>query len=151
MIGYGTEPDDFFVVGETLFDAPVIWCRIYGPSGDLLLGLEKNKLTPDSQGKYRQVGFHRRPGWCIQDDAGKNIFAVETVAGEEAKRIVQSLAERLGKEDEMAHIAIEELAPKASKITRIYGEFFDKHGRLAAWGNEAGLSLNCPAEFGQRG
>ena len=147
-IGYGTEPDNFYIIGETLFDAPLISCRIHGPNGDFLFGLEKNKLTGDSPSTYRQLGFQRRPGWCIQDDTGKDVLAIETVEGEEAKGIVRRLAQKLGQEEELAQDEIDEFALKATKITRIYGEFFDKHGGLAARGDETGLSVNCPAQFG---
>jgi len=138
-IGYPTEPDNFYIAGETLFDAPLISCRIRGPGGEFLFGLESNKLTVDSPSGYRQLGSQEHPGLCIQDDTGREILAIETVEGEEAEEVVRSLAEQLGKE---------ELAPKATKITRMYGEFFDKHGRLAARGDATGLSLNCPAQFG---
>ena len=146
-IGYATEPDNFYIIGETLFDAPLISCRIHGPNGDFLFGLEKNKLTPRSPSRYKQLAF-RRPGWCIQDDTGKDVLAIETVEGEEARQIVRSLAEQLGAEEELARSDIDESALKETKITRIYGEFFDKHGGLAARGDETGLSVNCPAQFG---
>ena len=138
-IGYPSEPDDFYIAGETLFDAPLISCRIHGPGGEFLFGLESNKLTVDSPSECRQLGSREHPGWCIQGESGREILAIETVEGEEAEEVARSLAEQSGEE---------ELAPKATKITRIYGEFFDKHGRLAARGDAIGLSLNCPAQFG---
>ena len=145
-VGYPTEPDNFYIAGETLFDAPLVSCRIHGPGGEFLFGLERNKLTGDSLSSYKQLAFHK-PGWCIQDDNGKDILAIETVEGEAVEEIVRILAERLGAE-ELAPSEIDEAALKATKITRIYGEFFDKHGRLAAWGDEGGLLANCPAQFG---
>ena len=132
-IGYPSEPDDFYIAGETLFGAPLISCRIHGPGGEFLFGLESNKLTADSPSGYRQLGSEERPGWCVQDDAGRQILAVETIEGEEAEEVVRSLAQPSGDG---------ELGAKATRITRIHGEFFDKQGRLAAWGDATGLSLN---------
>ena len=148
VIGYPTEPDNFYIAGETLFDAPLISCRIHGPNGDFLFGLERNKQTGDSLSGYSQIGIQRQLGWCIQDDTGRDILAIETVEGEETKEIVRRLAEQLGAAEELAPSEIDELTREVDKITRIYGEFFDKHGDLAAWGNETGLSVNCPAQFG---
>ena len=147
-IGYPTEPDNFYIAGETLFNAPLISCRILGPSGEFLFGLEKNKLTPDSPSRYRQLAFRTQPGWCIKDDTDKDVLAIETVEGEEAKETVRSLDQSFPEDDLSAHSVMEQLARDADKVTRIYGEFFDKQGRLAARGDEAGLSLNCPAQFG---
>ena len=147
-IGYPTEPDNFYIAGETLFDAPLISCRIHGPNGDFIFGLERNKMTGDSPSGYRQLGSQRQPGWSIQDDTGKNVLAIETVEGDEAEEIVCSLAQKLGEEEELARSDIDESVLKETKITRIYGEFFDKHGKLATRGDETGLSLNCPAQFG---
>jgi hypothetical protein len=146
-IGYPTEPDNFYIAGETLFDAPLISCLIRGAGGEFLFGLESNKLTVDSPGGYRQLGSQERPGLRIQDDTGRDVLAIETLEGEEVEEVVRSLAEQLG-EEELALSDIDESALKATKITRIYGEFFDKHRELAARGDATGLSLNCPAKFG---
>ena len=144
VIGYETEPDNFYIKGETLGDAPVISCRIHGPNGDFLFGLYSNKLTRDSLSIYRRLGFRRRPGWSIQDDTGKDVISIETVEGEEARQIVRNLAKRFRKEDETAQRMIEELSQKIDKVTRIYGELFDKYGKLAAHGDENRLLVNCP-------
>ena len=148
VIGYPTEPDNFYIAGETLFNAPLISCRIHGPNGDFLFGLERNKLAGDSLSRYSQLGIQRQPGWYIQDDTGRDVLAIETVEGEETKEIVRSLAAQLGTAEELAPSEIDERTRDVDKITRIYGEFFDKHGGLAARGDETGLSVNCPAQFG---
>ena len=134
VIGYETEPDDFYIMGQTLLNAPVISGRIYGPNGEFLFGLISNKLATDYPGRFRLVGLGTRPGWSIQDDTGHNVLTIETLEGEEAKQIVHSLEQAFQEE--------------IDKITRIYGEFFDKHGNLAARGDESGLEVNCPCILG---
>jgi len=146
--GYESEPDNFFILGETLGNAPVLSCRIYGPNGDFLFGLISNKLTKDSPGKYKQKGSRSRPGWSVQDDTGNNVFIIETLEGEEANQIVRSLEQGVRKEDEVAHRLLEELDSDGDKVTRIYGEFFDNQGKLAARGDESGLEINCPHILG---
>jgi len=144
MIGYETEPDNFYIKGETLGDAPIISCRIHGSNGDFLFGLDSNKLTRDSPSGYRRLGFRRRPGWSIKDDTRKDVIGIETIEGEEAKQIVRSIAKLFRKEDNPAQRVIEELSQKVDKVTRIYGEFFDKYGKLAARGDKNGLIVHCP-------
>jgi len=148
VIGYETEPDNFYIVGQTLLSAPVISGRIYGPNGEFLFGLVSNKLTSDSETRFRLAGLGTRPGWSIQDEMGKKVLTIETLEGEEAKHIVQSLGQVLEKEDEMAGRALEEFTADIDRVTRIYGAFFDKHGNLAARGDEGGIEVNCPFMLG---
>ena len=148
VAGYETELDNFYIVGQAVGNAPLISCRIHGPGGEFLFGLENNKLTPDSPSKYKQKGSRPRPGWSVQDDTGKDVFTIETLEGEEAKQIVRSLEQGVRKEDEVAHRLLQELDSDGDKITRIYGEFFDNQGKLAASGDESGLKINCPYILG---
>lgn len=148
VAGYETEPDNFYIIGQAVGNAPLISCRIHGPGGEFLFGLENNKLTPDSPSEYKQKGYRSRPGWSVQDDTGKDIFIIETLEGEEAKHIVRSLEHEVGKEDDVVHRLLEELDSDGDKITRIYGEFFDNQGKLAARGDESGLEINCPCILG---
>jgi len=148
VIGYETEPDNFYLMGQTLLNAPVISGRIYGPNGEFLFGLTSNKLTTDSPTGFRLAGLGTRLGWSIQDDTGKDVLTIETLEGEEARHIVHSLEQAFGKEDEIARRARGELTGDVDKITRIYGEFFDKYGNLAARGDEGGLEVNCPFMLG---
>jgi len=147
IVGYETEPDNFFIMGQTLLNAPVISGRIYGPNGEFLFGLISNKLSSDYPGRFRLAGLETRPGWSIQDDMGKLVLTIETLEGEEAKQIVHNLEGAI-REDEIARRALEELTGDIDKITRIHGEFFDKHGNLAAWGDEGGIEVNCPFMLG---
>ena len=146
--GYETEPDNFYIVGETLGNAPVLSCRIYSPNGEFLFGLISNKLTKDTPNKYSQKGARARPGWSVQDDTGRDIFIIETLEGEEAKHIVLGLEQVVRKEDEVAPRVLQELDGEVDKVSCIYGEFFDNHGNLAARGDENGLEINCPFMLG---
>ena len=148
IIGYETEPDNLFIMGQTLLNAPVVSGHIFGPNGEFLFELISNKLTSDYQSRFRVVGLETRPGWSIQDDMGKDVLTIETLEGEEAKQVVYSLEQAFHKDDEIAHRAGEELNGDVDKITRIYGEFFDKHGNLAARGDKGGLQVNCPYMLG---
>jgi hypothetical protein len=148
VAGYETETDNFYIIGQAVGNAPLISCRIHGPSGEFLFGLENNKLTPDSQGRYRQTGLGARPGWSVQDDMGKDVLIIETLEGEEAKQIVRSLEQGVGKEDEVAHRLLQEIDSDVDKVTRIYGEFYDSQGNLAARGDESGLEIHCPYILG---
>jgi hypothetical protein len=148
VAGYETEPDNFFILGETLGNAPVLSGRIYGPNGEFLFDLISNKLTKDSPSAFRQLGRRKRPGWSVQDDTGKDVFVIETLEGEEAKQIVRSLEQGVGKEDEVAHRLLQDLADDGDNITCLYGEFFDNQGNLAARGDENGLEINCPYILG---
>ncbi len=143
-IGYEEEPDNFYIIGQTLGNAPLISCRIYGPSGEFLFGLDSNKLTPDSPSRFRVSAVGTRPGWSIQDDTGKDVLSIETLEGEEAKQIVHSLEVASHIEDDIVQRALEQLDGDVDKVTRIYGVMFDKNEKLAAWGDENGLSVNCP-------
>jgi len=134
IIGYEGEPDNFYIMGQTLLNAPIISGRIYGPNGEFLFGLISNKLATDYPGRFRPVGLGTRPGWSIQDDSGQDVLTIETLEGEEAKQIVHSLEQAFPEE--------------IDKITRIYGEFFDSHGDLAARGDASGLEIHCPYILG---
>jgi len=117
IIGYKSEPDNFYLEGETVHDAPVISCRVYDPKGQFIYGLHKNNLTSDTPSRYRfmltKEGWHR-----VIDDKGNELLRIETIEEER------------------------------NRITRIYGEFFDNQGKLAARGDEHGLSVNCPLKLG---
>jgi len=117
IIGYESEPDNFYLKGETVHDAPVISCRVYGPKGQFAYDLHKNNLTSDTPSRYRfmltKEGWHR-----VIDDEGNELLRIETTKKE------------------------------GNQITHIYGDFFDRKGKLAARGDEHGLLVNCPASLG---
>jgi len=117
IIGYESEPDNFYLEGETVHDAPIISCRVYDPKGQFTYGLHKNNLTSDTPSRYRfmltKEGWHR-----VIDDEGNELLRIETTEEE------------------------------GNNITRIYGEFFDSKGKLAARGDEHGLLVNCPLKLG---
>lgn len=112
------EPDNFYLEGYIRNNVPVISCRICGPDGQLLCGLRDNNLTPDTPAKYR---FQlTREGWpWVYDDSCKDIL-------------------RITQEDDN----------RGNKIIYIRGEFFDKHGQLAAKGDDSGLVIRCPLRLG---
>jgi len=118
IIGYEAEKDNFYLKGDTKFGKPVISCRVYGPDGEFLYGLDKNNLTVDTPPRFRfmltKEGWHK-----VIDDKGKELLRIETI------------------EDD-----------QRNEITHIYGEFFDNRGKLAARGDEYELLLNCPAKLG---
>jgi len=76
MVGYKSE-DNFYLKGETVRDAPVVSCRVYGSKGQFAYGLHKNNLTSDTPSRYRfmltKEGWHR-----VIDDEGNELLRIET-------------------------------------------------------------------------
>ena len=114
-VGYPEEDDNFWLVGETYQDKPLVSCRVYDEQGDFLYGLDRNKLSANTPGRFRfmltKEGWHQ-----VVDDKGDKLLRIES-----------------------------RLDQQRNKVTQIFGRFFDKHGRLAAEGvEEKGLLVSCP-------
>jgi len=118
VIGYEDEKDNFYLRGEIVNDNPEVSCRVYSREGRFCYGLDRNSLSADTHPKYRYMLTKERLPRVV-DDKGKEQLRIET------------------KKDE-----------KANVIVHIEGEFFDKHGNLAARGDVQGLVLNCPLKIG---
>lgn len=76
MIGYPSEPDNFFLSGEIRGDKPFISCRVLDRNGHFLYGLKDNNLTPESSHHrltLTKEGWHR-----ITDDMGNELLVIET-------------------------------------------------------------------------
>ena len=118
MIGYPEEKDNFYLEGETRLDEPIVSCRIYDSEGKFLYGLSQGKLSTETPSKYRFA--LTKEGWHrVVDDKGIELLRIES------------------KMDE-----------KGDRITYILGDFYDKHGKLAARGTLEGLLANCPLKMG---
>ena len=113
-IGYPSQPDNFFLEGEIRGNKPFISCRVFDNKGSLLYGLEKNNLTKDTSSRYKFTVT--KEGWHrIVDEENNELLKIESV-----------------------------LDNNGNTVTNIYGEFYDKEGKLAARGDTNGLLVNCP-------
>jgi hypothetical protein len=76
MIGYENEPDNFFLKGETVADAPQVSGRIFNSKGEKLFSMERNTLAPGDEPKFR-IEFD--PGrLAVKDNKGKLLIMLET-------------------------------------------------------------------------
>lgn len=100
IIGYESEPDNFFLEGETAYDAPVISCRVYDSKGQFIYGLHKNNLTSDTPSRYRfmltKEGWHR-----VIDDKDNKLLRIEIIE-EEGNRITCIHGEFFDNQGELA-------------------------------------------------
>jgi hypothetical protein len=100
MIGYESEPDNFYLKGETVRNAPIISCRVYGPKGQFTYGLHKNNLTSNTPSRYRfmltKEGWHR-----VIDDEGNELLRIETT-NQEGNRITRIYGEVLDNQGKLA-------------------------------------------------
>jgi len=99
-IGYPSEPDNFFLSGETRGDRPFLSCRVLDKNGNFLYALKDNNLTPESS-RYRltltQKGWHR-----ITDNFGNELLVIEPVTDNKANNITNIRGEFYDKAGRLA-------------------------------------------------
>jgi hypothetical protein len=75
-IGYPNDSENFFLIGRTENDKPMISCRVLDKRGKTIYGLKDNNLSENS-GQYRilvtREGWHR-----VTDDDGHELLLIET-------------------------------------------------------------------------
>ena len=76
MIGYEDQPDNFYLKGETVAEAPQVSCRIFDSKGELLLSMTRNTLAPGDKHKFR---IESEPGrLAVKDNDGNLLMVLET-------------------------------------------------------------------------
>lgn len=113
MIGYETDPDNFYLTGKTVADSPQVSCRIFDSNGSLLFSMTENSLTKGDLGRL-----------YVEADPGKFLMVKDY--------------------DGSLFLKIETRQEGPARVSYLQGMFFDKHGKLAAKGDERGLLVNCP-------
>lgn len=84
MIGYEDDPEDFYLKGETVGNAPQVSCRIFDSKGRFLLSMVRNRLSHEGEERFRIESEANK--LVVIDDEGHTLLKIET--RDEAKRRV---------------------------------------------------------------
>jgi hypothetical protein len=118
VIGTEEDPEDFYLKGETRNEQPSVSGRILNAQGRLVVEFRKNELIRVIPGETR-LAKKTPTTFRIWDDLRR-----------------------------IEYMRIETIEEKPGyRVTYVFGEFYDKYGRLAAQGNDRGLIVNCPLKL----
>ena len=84
MIGYEDDPENFYLKGETLGNAPQVSCRILNSKGRLLFSMVRNRLSPESEKGLRIE--YEADKLAVIDDEGHTLLKIQT-RDEVARRV----------------------------------------------------------------
>lgn len=76
MIGYEDDPENFFLKGETVGNAPQVSCRSFDAKGRLLFSMVRNRLSPKSEERVRIESETDK--LVVTDDEGHTLLEIET-------------------------------------------------------------------------
>jgi hypothetical protein len=76
MIGYENEPDNFYLKGETVADAPQVSCRIFNSKGDWLFSMTRNTLALGNDPKFHIESVPDKLE--VKDNEGNLLIKLET-------------------------------------------------------------------------
>lgn len=76
MVGYEDDPENFYLRGETVGNAPQVSCRILDSEGRLLFSMVKNSLSPRRGRELSIQSLTNR--LMVIDDKGHTLLEIET-------------------------------------------------------------------------
>jgi uncharacterized protein YxjI len=76
IIGYEEDTKNFYLRGETVKDGPQISCRIFDSEGCFLFSMDRNRLSPEAEEKFRIKSEANR--LVMIDKKGHTLLKIET-------------------------------------------------------------------------